>query len=73
MFSHSFFMPKLMHKEMVQMFTDEILERFFADKEMQKIPIGTQATAVNAVERVLEQIKEEMPYASLSDLFSTDE
>lgn len=55
------------------MFSDEVLERIFSDKEIQTIPIGTQATAVNAVERVLEQIKEECPYASLSDLFSTDE
>lgn len=55
------------------MFSDEVLERIFSDKEIQTIPIGTQATAVNAVERVLEQIKEERPYASLSDIFSADE
>lgn len=55
------------------MFSNEVLERIFSDKEIQTIPIGTQATAVNAVERVLEQIKEERPYASLSDLFSTNE
>lgn len=55
------------------MFSDEILERIFSDKEMQTIPIGTQATAVNVIERVLDQIKEERPYASLSDLFSTNE
>lgn len=55
------------------MFSDEILERIFADKEMQTIPIGTQSTAVSVVERVLEQIKEEKPYAGLSDIFSTDE
>lgn len=55
------------------MFSEEILERFFSDSEMQKIPIGTQATAVSAVERVLEQIKEERPYASLSELFRANE
>lgn len=55
------------------MFSDEILERIFSDKEIQTIPIGTQATAIGVVERVLEQIREENPYASLSDLFSTDE
>lgn len=38
------------------MFSDEILERIFADKEMQKIPIGTQATAVKVIERVLEEM-----------------
>lgn len=28
------------------MFTDEFLEKIFSHPEMQKIPIGTQATAV---------------------------
>ena len=41
------------------MFKDEILEKIFADIEMQKIPIGCQSTAVNVIERVLEEIKEE--------------
>lgn len=55
------------------MFKDEILERFFSDGEMQTIPLGTQSTAIGVVDRILEEIKEENPYASLSDLFSTDE
>lgn len=37
------------------MFSDEILERIFADKEMQKIPIGTQSTAVEVISRILEE------------------
>lgn len=55
------------------MFSDEVLERIFADKEMQEIPIGTQATAVSVVERVFKKIKEENPYATLSDILSADE
>lgn len=55
------------------MFSDEVLERIFSDKEMQTIPIGTQATAVNVIERILESIKEERPYASISELFHADE
>ena len=54
------------------MLNDEILERIFANKEMQKIPIGTQATAVSVFEHVLEGIKEEKPYVNVSELF-TDE
>ncbi len=54
------------------MLNDEILERIFANKEMQKIPIGTQATAVSVFERVLEEIKEEKPYVNVSELL-TDE
>lgn len=55
------------------MLKDEILERIFANKEMQTIPIGCQSTAVSVFEQVLEEIKEENPYADLSTLLSTDE
>ena len=67
-----FFMQKFKHKEMVFMLKDEILEKIFSNKEMQKIPIGTQATAVSVFENVLEELRKENPYATLSDL-STDE
>lgn len=52
---------------------DEILEKIFAHPEMQKIPIGCQSTAVKVFEEVLFDIKEENPYVSVSELFSTDE
>lgn len=51
------------------MFTDEILEKIFAHKEMQKIPVGTQATAVHVFEEILEDILEENPYECISALF----
>ena len=54
------------------MLNDEILERIFANKEMQKIPIGTQATAVSVFEHVLEEVKGEKPYVNVSELL-TDE
>lgn len=54
------------------MLKDEILEKIFSNTEMQKIPIGTQATAVNVFEKVLKELKEEKPYGSISELF-TDE
>lgn len=66
-------MPKFKHKEDKIMFSDEILERIFADKEMQTIPIGCQSTSINVIERILEEIKEENPYATLSDILSADE
>ncbi len=50
------------------MFTDETLEKIFAHPEMQKIPIGCQSTAVHAFQDILEEIKEESPYAAISDL-----
>lgn len=55
------------------MLRDDLLEKIFADKEMQTIPIGAQSTAISVVERILEEIKEENPYATLSDILSADE
>ena len=66
-------MPKFKHKEMIPMLKDEILEKIFSNKEMQKIPLGTQATAVSVFEGVLEELRKENPYANISDLLSTDE
>lgn len=51
------------------MLKDEILEKIFANKEMQTIPIGCQSTAVNVFEQVLDDLMEENPYANLIDLF----
>lgn len=67
----SFFMSKFKHKEMILMLKDEVLEKIFANKEMKIIPLGCQSTAVNALEQVLEELKEENSYAGLSELFST--
>ena len=54
------------------MLKDEILEKIFSNKEMQKIPLGTQATAVSVFEGVLEELRQENPYASLSELFADE-
>ena len=55
------------------MLKDEILEKIFANKEMQMIPIGCQSTAVSVFENVLEELRKENPYATISALLSTDE
>ena len=41
------------------MLKDEILEKIFSNKEMQKIPIGCQSTAVSVFEDVLEELRKE--------------
>lgn len=51
------------------MFSGLILEKIFAHKEMQKIPVGTQATAVHVFEEILEDILEVNPYESIQSLF----
>ena len=65
-------MPKFKYKEMKLMLKDEILEKIFSSKEMQMIPIGCQSTAVSVFEDVLEELRKENPYATLSELL-TDE
>lgn len=52
------------------MFNDFVLEKIFSHPEMQKIPIGTQATAVHVFEEILSDRLEENPYASISELFA---
>ena len=54
------------------MLKDEILEKIFANKEMQMIPIGCQSTAVNVFEQVLDDLMEENPYATISELFADE-
>ena len=51
------------------MFNDDLLCKIFAHKEMQKIPVGFQSTAVHVFDEILEDILEENPYGSISDLF----
>lgn len=51
------------------MFNDDFLCKIFAHEEMQKIPIGTQATAVHVFEEILEDILEVNPYEQLSTIF----
>lgn len=55
------------------MFSDAILEKIFAHKEMQKIPVGCQSTAVHVFEEILEDILEVNPYATIQSLFPTDD
>ena len=57
---------------MIDIFKDEILEMIFANKEMQKIPIGCQSTAVSVFEDVLEELRKENPYAVISELFADE-
>lgn len=38
------------------MFSDSVLEKIFADKEIQRVPFDYQSIVVHAVERVLEEM-----------------
>lgn len=53
------------------MFTDGVLEKIFSRPETRNIPPGMQSEVIHAIETVLEEILEENPYVSLSELLGT--
>jgi hypothetical protein len=63
-------MPKFKHKEVADMFSDEILELIFAHKDMRLVPIGYQSTVVTVVGEVLEEYRGKNKYAAVSELLS---
>ena len=52
------------------MFNDTMLERIFAHKDMRFVPIGYQSTVVTVIGEILEQVKGENEYATVSELLS---
>lgn len=55
------------------MLSDEILEKIFSHRDLQQLPICMQDKVLKAYTEVLEQVKEENPYGSIHELFSTNE
>lgn len=41
------------------MFSDEILEKIFARKELQRLDLQTKSEVIHAIEEVLEEVKED--------------
>ena len=52
--------------------SDDLLERILGHEDSHKIPYGCQATMIAVFEECLEKIREENPYATVTDLLSTD-
>lgn len=48
------------------MFTDEIIERLFAIKEMQKLTLADQSMLIDAFEEIMEE-EEKKHYATLPE------
>ena len=49
-------MKKFRHKEVDNMFSDKLLEKIFADKEIQRVPFEYQSIVIHVVERVLDEM-----------------
>ena len=41
------------------MFSDEVLEKIFARKELQSLVLSTQSSIIHAIEDVLEEVKQD--------------
>lgn len=50
-----FFCAKIKIEGDENMFSDELLEKFFSDEEIRKCPVGTQSTIIHSIEKILEQ------------------
>lgn len=51
------------------MFKDEIIEKFYANKKTEKVPVLYAGECLKALEEVLQNEMEVKPYVELSELF----
>lgn len=51
------------------MLNEEIIEKYYCNKNIHKIPILFACECLKAIEQVLEEIRKENPYATISELF----
>lgn len=51
------------------MFKEEIREMYFSNKHTNNIPFICSCECLTAIERVLEELVKEKPYATISELF----
>ena len=64
-----FFLCKnLSIRRLIPMLNQELLEKILANEDSHKVPFGCQSTMIHVFENVLEEIKEEKPYATIIDL-----
>ena len=58
-FSSLFLCQNIDRRRKKRMFSDEILEKIFARKELQRLDLQTQSEVIHAIEEVLEEEKED--------------
>lgn len=51
------------------MLKEEIMEKYYSNKHTKCIPVLFVCECFTAIERVLEEIRKENPYATLAELF----
>lgn len=61
-------MPKFNHKEEIPM--NDLERRFYSEPEIRNIPVSHLSTMKDIFQKILSDIKEENPYATISDVLS---
>ena len=51
------------------MFADKVLDKIYSDKSLNTVPVEYTSKVIAVVQDAIEQIKEEEPYVSISELF----
>lgn len=64
-----FFYAIILAKEVIKMFSDYVLEKIYSDSGLDSVPIDYKSKVITIVQNAIEEIKEENPYAKLSELF----
>ena len=54
------------------MLKEEIFEKYYENKHTAKIPVLFASECFTSIERVLDEIRKENPYATISDLFADE-
>lgn len=62
-------MPKFKHKGGTDMLKDEVMEKVITHKEIRLMCVYEQSKVLDAFCDVFKQLREEIPYATISDLF----
>ena len=51
------------------MLKEEIMEKYYSNKHTKNIPVLFVCECFTAIQRVLEEVRKENPYATLAELF----
>ena len=64
-----FLCQNLSMKGEMPMLKEEIMEKYYSNKHTKCIPVLFVCECFTAIERVLEEVRKENPYATLAELF----
>lgn len=51
------------------MLNEEIVEKYYCNKHTHKVPVLFACECLTAIERVIDEVRKENPYATISELF----